>query len=715
MAGPPRKRIFHEAAHKTAEAERELPVEASDGVRSGQRPLHKRSFNEAAHKLGYWAPPGASASELESEATRRRFEALADANRDVIAHGSKTVLALGALGVVYGDLGTSPLYTDQAIFTNYHATAQVTALNVLGTASLIFWALTVIVSIKYAGFIMRAHNRGDGGIMALTALLHRSRLPRATSLVVLGIFGAALFFGDGIVTPSISVLGAVGGLSVVSTALTHLVVPLALIILIALFVLQRFGSGTIGWLFGPVLLLWFTTIAVFGLAQVVRDPAVFQALSPSWAVRFMVHHGAAGYLVLGGVVLSVTGAEALYADRGHFGASAIRLGWFAVAMPAVVLDYLGQGVWILHHPQATNDASTFNPFFQMLPHAALWPMVLLATVATVIASQAVISGTFSVARQAVQLGFLPRLAIRHTSRVEGQIYVPIVNWGLCVGVVVLTLVFRSANKLGDIYGVAVTGTFILNTLLFLGVARLLWGTPRRRLAPIAILFLTVEVAFFSANIAKIANGAWLPLAIGLVFAAVMMTWYRGQKVVTSRRIAQEGSLSEFLEGLADRKPPLVRVPGVAVFLNPSKQTTPLALRAEVEHLGTLHERVVVVSIDTVSIPYVDPFDCLVVEKLGRGLFKILHVTARIGYRDRMSVPDVLGMARKQGLLERNLDLEHASYFLSRISIIPSATKKPLLALRQKVFITMARNAASPVDHFDLPPDRTVMMGSQVAL
>jgi KUP system potassium uptake protein len=709
MSDSSHKRTYHEAAHKAAE--RDVAVAAGDGVRGAKRP-QKRAFYEAAHKLGYWAPVE-SAYDEESEATRRRFEALKDVDRDVVAHAGKAVLALGALGVVYGDIGTSPLYTEQAIFTNYRATRVVTALNVFGTASLIFWALMIVVSIKYAGFIMRAHNRGDGGIMALTALLQRNRVAHGAILVTLGIFGAALFFGDGIITPAISVLGAVGGVSVASTALTHLVVPLSLAILIGLFAVQRFGSGTIGWLFGPVMLIWFAVIALFGLTQVVKDPAVFQALSPTWALRFMADHGAEGYLVLGGVVLAVTGAEALYADRGHFGAGAIRLGWFGVALPALILNYLGQGVWILDHPHA-RDTSTFNPFFQMLPHWFLWPAVILATVATVIASQAVISGTYSVAKQAVQLGFLPRLKVLHTSTVEGQIYVPIVNWSLCLGVVVLTLIFRNSSSLGDIYGVAVTGTFILNTLLFLSIARLLWGTPWRKLLPVGVLFLTVEVAFFSSNVAKVEHGAWLPLVIGLILSLIMINWRRGQLVVTRKRVAQEGSLSEFLERLADKQPPVVRVPGVGVFLNPNPETTPLALRAEVEFTHSLHERVVVVSIDNIGIPHVDPFDCLAVRQLGRGLFKILHVTVRMGYSDKLSVPDALILARKQGLLERNLDLEHAAYFVSRISITASSTR-PLLAIREKLFIGMARNAASPIDHFGLPPDRTVIMGSQVAL
>jgi KUP system potassium uptake protein len=674
----------------------------------------KRSFNEAAHKLGDVAAPAGSAHAQESEAARKRFEALADPNRDVIAHAGTAIVALGALGVVYGDLGTSPLYTDQAIFTSYKATAHIAAATVYGTASLIFWALMIIVSIKYAGFIMRAHNRGDGGIMALTSLLRRNKVVHATALVTLGIFGAALFFGDGMITPAISVLGAIQGVKVATPALAHLVVPLSVVILLGLFILQRSGSGTIGWLFGPILLVWFVVIGLLGLNQVVKDPAVFQALSPTWAVRFFIDHGATGYLVLGGVVLAITGAEALYADRGHFGAGPIRLGWFGLALPALVLNYLGQGVFILHHPALAKDANTFNPFYQMVPHWALWPMVILAAVATVIASQAVISGSFSVAKQAMQVGFLPRLRVVHTSTVEGQIYVPMINWVLCVGVLTLTLVFRSSNKLGDIYGVAVTGTFILNTLLFLAVARLLWGTSKRKLAPLAVLFLTVEVAFFSANIAKVEHGAWLPLAVAAVLSLVMINWRRGQTIVTRNRVAQEGPLDEFLQGLDSRQPPLLRTPGVAVFLCRDKSTTPLSLRADVEHTHTLPEKVVIVSVDTVSVPHVETFDRCAVEVLGHGRFKIIHLTARFGYHDKLNIPGALAEARKQGLLERNLDIEHASYFVSRITITP--TDDPEMRRWQKnLFIAMALNASSAIEHFGLPGDRTVIMGSQVAL
>jgi len=668
----------------------------------------KLVLHEAAHKVGHWVPPDPDPREEAAEAVKRRFEALKEPDRDVIAHAGKAVLALGALGVVYGDIGTSPLYTEQVIFTSHRAAATATVAGVYGVVSLIFWALMIVVSIKYAGFIMRAHNRGDGGIMALAALLQRNRVVHGVALVTLGIFGAALFFGDGIITPSISVLGSLQGLKVAAPGLSHLVVPLSVGVLLALFFLQRRGSGAIGWLFGPVILVWFGAIGLLGLSQVAKDPAVLQALSPTWGAQFLFNNGVAGYLALGGVVLAVTGAEALYADRGHFGAAPIRMGWFAVALPALMLNYLGQGVLILHDPSAAA-----NPFYLMVPGWAQYPMLFLATAATIIASQAAISGSFSVARQAMQLGFLPRLTIRHPSKVEGQIYVPIINWALCVGVVALTLVFRSADRLGDIYGVAVTATFVLNTVLFLAVARLLWGTAKWKLVLVGTLFLTVELAFFSANIAKVEHGAWLSLAIATVLSLVMVNWKRGQVVVSRNRKAKEGSLAEFLEGLPAKEPPLIRVPGVAVFLSPSRETTPLALRAEVEYTNTFHERVLLVSVDQVSVPQVEDDERFTVEKLG-GRFTVWHVSIRVGYQEKMNVPAALRLCRKQGALERNLDLENAKYFLSRITIAPTDAP-PLTYWRKRLFIAMARNAASPIEAFRLPRESTVIIGSQVAL
>ncbi|HEY1592007.1 MAG TPA: KUP/HAK/KT family potassium transporter [Solirubrobacteraceae bacterium] len=669
----------------------------------------RRSLHEAAHKLDYVPPRRAPIDGVGNGALAVPPEFVRDDNRDVVAAGGRLVLALGALGVVYGDIGTSPLYTEQVIFTSNRAAAHATIPGVYGVVSLIFWSLMIVVTIKYAGVIMRAHNRGDGGIMALTALIRRSRMMRVGLLVTLGIFGAALFFGDGMITPAISVLSAVQGLNVVTPSLGHLVVPISLGILVGLFLIQRRGTGAVGWLFGPVLLVWFGCLGVLGATEVVKHPGVLQALSPVWGARFMIDHGVAGVLTLGSVVLAVTGAEALYADRGHFGAFPIRLSWLLLVFGALVLNYLGQGALILHHPGAIA-----NPFLLMVPHGLRLPMVLLATVATIIASQAVITGSFSVARQAVQLGFLPRLKILHTSKVEGQIYVPIVNWILAVGVIGLVLLFRNSNRLADMYGVAVTGTFVLNTILFLAIARSLWKMPWWKLAPIGALFLVVELSFFGSNLAKIAHGAWLPLVVGIVISVVMLSWRRGQEVVTRKRTAQEGSLQEFLARLTREQNPVERVPGTAVFLSPGKETTPLALRYQVDRAGVLQDKVVIVTLDPVGVPHVEPADRFVVMLLGSGRFKVIHVTVRVGYSDGSDVPAALALARKRGLLERNLDLEHASYFLSRIHIV--GTDDPTMPRwRQRIFLAMARNAASPVEHFGLPGGRTVEVGSQLGL
>jgi len=678
-----------------------------DVARPTPKPGVRRSFNEAAHKLGYW--PVRLAPRPEETHLSPALQAAADEERDVVADAPRAVLALGALGVVFGDLGTSPLYAEQVIFNAHRDAAHATTAGVYGIVSLIFWALTILVSIKYAGFIMRAHNHGDGGIMALAALIKRRRVLHGAALVTLGIFGAGLFFGDGMITPAISVISAVEGVNTATPSLTHLVVPISLGILIALFAVQRFGTGAVGWLFGPVILIWFAAIGILGGREVLQHPDVLQGLSPIWGVRFMVDHGVAAFFALGGVVLALTGAEALYADRGHFGSGPIRFSWFAIVLPAVMLSYLGQAALIRAHPSTIS-----NPFYLLVPSGGRIAMVLLATAATIIASQAAITGSFSVAKQAVQLGFLPRLKIVHTSNLEGQIYVPLINWGLCLGVAALVLWFQHSAKLADIYGVAVTGTFILNTTLFLAVSRSSWHTAKWKLVLLGALFLTVEVAFFSSNLAKIANGAWLSLGVGLVIAVVMITWRRGQEIVTHNRSEQEGSLAEFIDSLRTATPPLHRVPGTAIFLNPGRQTTPLALRVEVEHTHALQAKVVIVSVDLVSVSRVDDADRLAVEWLGQGLFKIRHVTYRVGYHDKANVPEALALARKRGLLERNLDLEHASYFLSRMTITP--TDAPGMSRwRKTLFIMMARNATSPIEHFGLPSTRTAIMGSQVAV
>ncbi len=696
-----RGRSLRENAHKVDELDAAPEEDGGRSLLTGGS--QRRVLHEAAHKLE--APAGAP--DKPAKPPPRVFEA----DRDVVAHAGRMVLAVGALGVVFGDLGTSPLYTEQVVFTAHKV--PTTSPGVYGIASLIFWTLLVVVCVKYAGLIMRAHNRGDGGILALTALIRRCKVSHSALLITLGIFGASLFLGDGMVTPAISVLSAVGGLNVATPGLSHLVVPIALAILLSLFLAQRWGTGAVGALFGPVMLFWFAILAILGGHEVILHPGVLQGLSPTYAVQFFVDNGGAAFLTLGAIVLCVTGAEALYADRGHFGTGPIRLAWYGVVFPGVLLSYLGQAALIRAHPSLVHN-SNFIPFFQLVPSWGRVPMVFLAAAATVIASQAVISGSYSVAKQAVQLGFLPRLNIKQTSREQGQIYVPAINWALCFGVVALVLIFQSSNRLAEIYGVAVTGTFVLDTVLFLVVARMMWGTSKAKLIPLGAVLLTIEVAFFSANVIKVTHGAWLPLAVAVVLSTVMLTWLTGQVIVTRNRTKKEGSLEEFLDGLAARDPALRRVPGTAVFLNPSKDTTPLALRAEVEHTHALHERVVIVSIERVSVPYVDRDDRFVVTRMGRGLFRVYHVIDRAGYRDKLDVPKALALARKLGLLERNLDLEHASYFVSRITITP--TNAPGMRIwRKKLFVAMARNAASPIEAFGLPAERTVMMGSQVAV
>jgi KUP system potassium uptake protein len=665
----------------------------------------RRSLHEAAHKLGHW--PVAPAAKRDTGPSETVRQAGAD-DRDVVAHAPKAVLALGALGIVYGDLGTSPLYTVQTIFTpgKYHAVTT-TQTGVYGIASLIFWALMIEVSIKYAGFIMRAHNRGDGGIMALVALVTRNKVPHAAALIILGIFGAGLFFGDGMITPAISVVSAVEGLKVATPSVSSLVDPIALVILVGLFMAQRFGTGAVGWLFGPVIGLWFIVIAVLGAHQVAMHPDVLRALSPTYAARFIFDHGLDAFLVLGGVVLCVTGAEALYADRGHFGAGPIRFTWFSIVLPAVLLNYLGQAALVRSDP-----STVANPFYLLAPHSMRIPLVVIATLATIIASQAALTGSFSVAKQALQLGLLPRIKIINTSNLEGQIYVPIINWFLCAGVVALVLIFKHSAKLTEIYGVAVTGTFILNTILFASLSRAMWKTPWWRLGPVITVFLIVEIAFFAANLTKVGHGAWLSLVVGLVFAYGMITWRRGREILTANRAEEEGRLTDFLAGLPELDPPLSRVPGTAIYLAPTGDTTPLAMRVQADRNHVRHETVLIATIEPVSVAHVEPFDRCAFKWEGAGRYKVGHITVHIGYRDTVDLPRDLALARKRGLLARNLDLEHATYFVSRMQIV--RTRAPGMApWRKAMFVFMARNASSPVVDFTLPEERTVLMGQQV--
>jgi KUP system potassium uptake protein len=622
-------------------------------------------------------------------------------------------LTLGALGVVFGDIGTSPLYALQTVFTADRHAVHVNPVEVYGVISLVFWSITMVVSVKYVTFIMRADNHGEGGIMALTALVTSVRVgSRKTkmALITLGILGASLFYGDGVITPAISVLSAVEGVKVAVPGLASLVLPITVAVLTVLFMIQRFGTQLVGNLFGPVMALWFGVLALVGAVEIAHHPDIIRALSPTYGVKFFLAHGGVAFLSLASVVLAVTGAEALYADMGHFGRAPIRRAWFWLVFPALTLNYLGQGSLILRSPKAIS-----NPFFLLLPSWAQIPMVLLATVATVIASQAVISGAFSVTQQAMQLGFLPRLTIRHTSQHEvGQVYAPAINMGLFVVVVAIVLGFGSSAALASAYGVAVTGTFILNSILFLAVARLLWHKPWRLIVLGGAVFLTIELAFFAANLTKVVHGGWLPLAIAAVAFTVLMTWRTGREIVSENRAREEGPVQTFIDELATHEIPVRRVPGSAVFLNAHHQTTPLALRANVEYNHVLHERVIILSIGVERVPHVAPADRLTADHLGRPSDGIIALRARFGFQDEQDVPALLRLAAKHKLLEGTIDPERVSYFLSQITIVP-CDEPGMARWRKRLFLTLAHNAANPVGYFHLPDERTVTMGERILL
>ena len=650
------------------------------------------------------APPGGEVSSSDDEASQPSQEG--DGSSGAKAAGA-AALTLGALGVVFGDIGTSPLYAMHAVFA---LGVPVDQPSVYGVISLVFWSITIIVSVKYVTFIMRADNDGEGGIMALISLVQSVSLEgkfAKVTLVALGIFGASLFYGDGMITPAISVLSAVEGLEVAAPSLAAYVIPIAVVVLAVLFGVQRYGTHAVGRFFGPVMGLWFGTLAFSGLIQVIQHPEVLSALSPTYGIAFLVNQGTVAFLALGAVVLAVTGAEALYADMGHFGRRPIRRAWFLLVFPALTLNYLGQAALILTLPTALE-----NPLFLLFPAWALVPMVLLATAAAVIASQAVISGAFSVTRQAVQLGFLPRLTIRHTSQREiGQVYAPAINWGIFLAVVGLVVGFGTSTGLSSAYGIAVTGTLAIDTVLFFVVVRSGWRKPLWLVVLGAAVFLTVDLAFLGANLTKVASGGWFPLLIAAVIFVLLTTWQRGRDIVTQRRTAEEGPLLEFVEEVRVMDPPVHRVPGTAVFLNSKIDTTPLALRANVEHNHTMHESVVIVSIETLKVPYAPKDERIVIDDLGFTDDGISHVTARFGFQDDHDVPQTLALCASEGL-ESDIDVEGASYFLSQISVVPRG-RSGMRKWRKRLFATMSRNSASPVDYFGLPVDRTVVVGARI--
>jgi KUP system potassium uptake protein len=590
---------------------------------------------------------------------------------------------------------------------------KVTTEHVYGIVSLIFWAVVTVVMVTYIILVMRADNDGEGGIMALITLIRRRGAPsrRRTALILaaLGVFGASLFFGDSMITPAISVLSAIEGVQVAAPSVGTIVLPVTAVILVGLFLLQRLGTGAVGRLFGPVMACWFIVIGAWGIRGIVSNPSILKALSPTYALTFLFGHFSTSFFSLAAVVLAVTGAEALYADMGHFGRGPITRAWLFLVFPACILNYMGQGALILSQPSAIS-----NPFYLLTPGWARIPMVILAAAATIIASQAVISGAYSLTQQAAQIGYLPRLRIEHTSEEQaGQIYVPWINWALCFAVLALVFTFRTSNALAYAYGVAVTGTITITTLLFFYIARSQWKKPLWLVLPAAAVLLTIDLLFLAANLTKLPHGAWLPLAIGIVVFTVLTTWQKGRALVSRQRMLDEGSLRAFIDELHRKKPSLPRVPGTGIFLNRSKDTAPLALRANVKNNHVLHDQVIVLAITTLPVPHVPEDSRLEIDDLGYKEDRIYHVTARFGYMDTPAVPALLPLIRRDEGKGR-LDDSEISYFLSTIEV-RMGNSPGLSRWRKRLFIATTRLTADAAEYFKLPRDRTVIMGSRIEL
>jgi KUP system potassium uptake protein len=614
------------------------------------------------------------------------------------------LLTLGAIGVVYGDIGTSPLYALRECFHGIHGVAP-TPDNVLGVLSLIFWSLTLIISLKYILFVMRADNNGEGGILALLALVAQSpgakRKSRAM-LVALGLFGAALLYGDGMITPAISVLGAVEGLQVATHIFEPYIVPITLVILVGLFMIQSHGTARVGLLFGPVMVLWFVTIAVLGAIWVIREPRVLVAFNPVHGVTFFGTNGWQGFVVLGAVFLVVTGGEALYADMGHFGRKPIRLAWFTIVLPALFLNYLGQGAMILIDP-----ATASSPFYLMAPRWGLYPLVALAMMAAIIASQALISGAFSLTRQAIQLGYSPRLDIQYTSsQHQGQIYIPQVNWGLMFATLGLVVGFKTSSALAAAYGMAVTLTMVITTMLAYLVARGAWGVRRAVAGSLALFFLVIELGFFGANLTKIAHGGWFPLVIGAIVYTGLSTWKRGRALLAERMRERLYPFDRFLKDI-EAFPPQ-RVTGTAIFMTSNLQGTPPTLLHNLQHNKVLHDRVILLTVVTSDVPHVAPDDRARAEPLGHGFYRL---TLRYGFMEEPDVPAALREASERGF---PIDLAETTFFLGVETLL--ATRRPGLPLwRERLFVLMARNAVRANAFFKIPPERVVELGMQVEL
>lgn len=621
------------------------------------------------------------------------------------SHGSGQenlkLLMLGALGVVYGDIGTSPLYAMRECFSH----VQPTEVNVLGVLSLIFWSLIFVVSLKYVTFILRADNRGEGGILALISLVLRHTpegASRRALLMGVAIFGAALFYGDGMITPAISVLSAVEGLEIATPVFKRWVIPLTILILVGLFLLQKRGTAKVGALFGPIMAAWFTTLAVMGIFSIIDTPKVLYGLNPWYGFYFLKAHGWVAFVTLGAVVLAVTGAEALYADMGHFGRKPIQLAWFFVVGPSLVLNYFGQGALILRHPAAVK-----SPFYLMVPDWALLALVCLATAAAVIASQAVISGAFSITRQGVQLGYWPRLQIQHTSAdAIGQIYVPSVNWLLLLSIIGLVVGFKSSDRLASAYGIAVTGTMLASTILAYYLARYAWKWPTAGCIALLVAFATVDLTFFGANALKLAEGGWFPLVVGFVVYTLMTTWKRGRKLLIERLQPGTMPIDPFLASVERSFPH--RVPGTSIFMTSISEGVPHAMLHNMKHNKVLHERVVLLTVQMLDVPWVSDSERVKVESLGHEFYRIF---IQYGFKEDPDIPRELELCEPMGL---HFDMMDTSFFLSRETLVASA-RPGMTFWRERLFAGMARNARSVTDFFNIPPNRVVELGAQVEL
>ena len=614
-------------------------------------------------------------------------------------------MALAALGVVFGDIGTSPIYTVQGIFSAGHHTVALNTANVYGILSLITWALIFIVSIKYVAFIMRADNRGEGGIMALLALASRNTHgnPKKQRLIMLmGILGACMFYADGMITPAISVLSAVEGLEVAAPHLHPFIVPITLVVLFGLFLAQSKGTDVVGKFFGPVMLLWFGTLAILGVIGIAHNSAILHALNPFYAFEFFMKQPITAFVSLGAVVLAVTGAEALYADMGHFGRNPVTLAWYILVLPALLLNYFGQGALILHDANAIK-----NPFYLLAPEWALIPLILLTTVSTVIASQAVITGAFSISRQALQLGFIPRMHIQHTSEsMQGQVYMPRVNWGLMVATMVLVVGFGSSSKLAAAYGIAVTGNMVMTTLLASVVFIEVWRWGKLKTGLLVSLFLMIDLSFFSASLLKIPDGGWVPLLIGIIIFTLMLTWKTGRYLVFTRLKSEAMAIEPFIEAVGAHPPP--RVPGTALFMTPNAEGVPHAMLHNLKHNKVLHEKVVILTVKFLDFPHTNQEERVNVEALP---YEFYRVTVRYGFKDEPDLPRDLVLCSKYGL---TIDAMDTSYFIGKESLIAS-DKTGMSIWRKKIFIGLFRTAETITNQFKLPPNRVIELGSQLII